>query len=61
MKRKPSFTKAQIVRAIKGAQSAGLQVSSVTIHLDGSITISSGEEKPTLPSPKKDLAGWDDV
>lgn len=63
MSRNPTFTKAQVRRAVKGAESAGLVVRRVTVNPDGSITVDSGDA-PFVPvdDRKSALAGsWDDL
>lgn len=45
MSRAVTFTQAQIRRAVKAAESAGLRVRSVTVNRDGSITVDSGEKR----------------
>jgi hypothetical protein len=45
MSRAVTFTQAQVRRAVKAAESAGLRVRSVTVKPDGSITVDSGEQK----------------
>ena len=44
MTRAVTFTQAQVRRAVKAAESAGLRVSKVTIAPDGSITVDSGDK-----------------
>jgi hypothetical protein len=44
MTRAVTFTQAQVRRAVKAAESAGLRVRKVTIGPDGSITVDSGEK-----------------
>jgi hypothetical protein len=62
MGRSSSFTQAQVRRAVKAAESAGLRVRRVTVKPDGSITVDSGEnEVPAMDSPKTALASWDDA
>jgi hypothetical protein len=62
MVRSPSFTQAQVRRAVKAVESAGLHVKRVTIKPDGSITVDSGDDDvPAMDSPKITLASWDDV
>jgi hypothetical protein len=63
MSRAITFTQAQVRRAVKAAESAGLRVRSVTVKPDGSITVDSGENKPfTIDIQGKALAAsWDDV
>jgi hypothetical protein len=57
------FTQAQVRRAVKAAESAGLQVRRVTIKPDGSIAIDAGDNAPaaidSLDSGR--AASWDDV
>ena len=43
MGRAITFTQAQVRRAVKAVESAGLCVRRVTVNRDGSITIDSGE------------------
>ena len=58
-----TFTQAQVRRAVKAAESAGLRVRSVTVKPDGSITVDSGDNRlPAIDSPETALAtSWDDV
>ena len=44
MTRAVTFTQAQVRRAVKAAESAGLRVRSVTVNRDGSITVDSGDK-----------------
>jgi hypothetical protein len=44
MTRTVTFTQAQVRRAVKAAESAGLRVRSVTVNPDGSITVNSGDK-----------------
>lgn len=62
MKRAIQFTQAQVRRAVKAAESAGLHVRSVTVNPNGSITINSGEtSERAMDIPEKELAAsWDD-
>lgn len=63
MSRNPTFTQAQVRRAVKAAESAGLRVRRVVIGRDGSIIVDSGET-PVVPvdnQPKALAASWDDV
>ena len=62
MKTAVQFTQAQIRRAVKAAESAGLRVRSVTVNPDGSITINSGERlAKAMDIQEKELAAsWDD-
>jgi hypothetical protein len=60
MTRAVAFTQAQVRRAVRAAESAGLRVRSVTVKPDGSITVENGP--PTIDSPKMILAAsWEDV
>ena len=63
MSRAVTFTQAQIRRAVKAAESAGLRVRSVTVKPDGSITVDSGDNRlPAIDSPETALeTSWDDV
>ncbi len=63
MTRAVTFTQAQVRRAVKAAESAGLRVSRVTVKPDGSITVDSGESAlPAIDSPRTALAAsWDDA
>lgn len=45
MTRAVTFTQAQVRRAVKAAESAGLRVRKVTINSDGSITVDSGDKE----------------
>jgi hypothetical protein len=61
--RNPTFTQAQVRRAVKAAESAGLRVRRVTVNPNGSITVDSGDERfVPVDAPKTSLAGsWDDL
>jgi hypothetical protein len=62
MTRAVTFTQAQVRRAVKAAESAGLQVKRVTVNPDGSITVDNGDNPaPTIDSRKATLATWDDL
>jgi hypothetical protein len=63
MTRAVTFTQAQVRRAVRGAESAGLRVRSVTVNPDGSITVDSGDNAaPAVDSRKATLAAsWDDA
>ena len=63
MTRAVAFTQAQVRRAVKAAESAGLRVRKVTISPDGSITVDSGDNPaPAIDSRKVTLAAsWDDA
>jgi hypothetical protein len=63
MSRNPTFTQAEVRRAVKAAESAGLRVRRVVIGKDGSIIVDSGET-PVVPvdNQTSDLASsWDDA
>jgi len=45
MTRAVTFTQAQVRRAVKAAESAGLCVRRVTVNPDGSITVDSGDKE----------------
>jgi hypothetical protein len=63
MTRAVTFTQAQVRRAVKAAESAGLRVRKVTVNRDGSITVDGGKS-PSVPvdSQNKALAAsWDDL
>lgn len=62
MSRAVTFTQAQVRRAVKAAESAGLRVRSVTVKPDGSITVDSGDSPQlAVDSPQLSLAAsWDD-
>jgi hypothetical protein len=53
-----TFTQAQVRRAVRAAESAGLTVRKLTINADGSITIETG---PAMNAKKPNLASWHDV
>jgi hypothetical protein len=60
MTRAVTFTQAQVRRAVKAAESAGLRVRSVTVRPDGSIVVENGPvavDSPRLTLP----ASWDDA
>lgn len=64
MTRAIQFTQAQVRRAVKAAESAGLKVRGVKVGQDGSITVETGENTPaTYGQVKKALAAssWDDA
>ena len=63
MSRNPTFTQAEVRRAVKAAESAGLRVRRVTIARDGSIVVDSGENVsvPLDAAPKDLAASWDDL
>lgn len=63
MSRSVTFTQAQVRRAVKAAESAGLRVKRVTVKPDGSIMVDSGgDDVPAMDSPRTALAAsWDDA
>jgi hypothetical protein len=63
MTRAISFSKAQVRRAVKGVESAGLKVRRVTFNLDGSITLDSSDDThQAIDNRETALAtSWDDV
>jgi hypothetical protein len=63
MTRAITFTQAQVRRAVKAAESAGLRVQKVTVNRDGSISVEAGDNPVTaIDSPKMSLAAsWDDA
>jgi hypothetical protein len=61
--RNPTFTQAEVRRAVRAAESAGLRVRRVTIGRDGTIVVDGGDA-PSVPvdnQPKALAASWDDV
>jgi hypothetical protein len=58
-----TFTQAQVRRAVKAAESAGLRVRSVTVKPDGSIVVEGGENTlaPLDIQGKALAASWDDA
>jgi hypothetical protein len=64
MTRAVSFTKAQIRRAVKAAESAGLRIGKVTFNYrDGSIVIETGgNDVPAMDNrDSSHAASWDDI
>ena len=62
MARNPQFTQAQVRRAVKAAESAGLRVKRVIVQPDGSIVVDSGEAAAkTIDSKNGTLASWEDA
>lgn len=63
MSRAVTFTQAQVRRAVKAAESAGLCVKRVTVKPDGSIIVDSGDSPQlSVDSPHLSLASsWDDA
>jgi hypothetical protein len=61
--RNPTFTQAQVRRAVKAAESAGLRVRRVMIGRDGSIVVDGGDTStvPVDNQTKALAASWDDV
>jgi hypothetical protein len=57
------FTQAQIRRAVRGAEAAGMRVTGVTVHRDGSITVESREAAAPEAIDTRNgplAASWDD-
>jgi hypothetical protein len=63
MTRTVPFTQAQVRRAVKAAESAGLKVRGVRVYPDGSIEVETGEEPATANHGKKSSTpiSWEDV
>jgi hypothetical protein len=63
MTRAVTFTQAQVRRAVKAAESAGLRVRKVTVNPDGSISVEAGDNQiRTIDSRETSLAAsWDDA
>lgn len=63
MTRAVTFTQAQVRRAVKAAESAGLRVVGVTVRQDGSIRVETGDnDHLPVDVPQKALAAsWDDA
>lgn len=63
MTRAVAFTQAQVRRAVKAAESAGLRVVGVTVRPDGSIRVDTGDnDNPAVDRSQKALAAsWDDA
>lgn len=58
-----TFTQAQVRRAVKAAESAGLRVKGVMVYPDGSIKVETGEAEPVIsgqPTPSL-AASWEDA
>ena len=47
MTKRSRFTQADILRAVKGCQAAGMEVRSIAIRPDGTIEVATGECEPT--------------
>lgn len=59
-----TFTQAQVRRAVKAVESAGLRVCGVTVKPDGSISVETGDDPSiSMDSRKPALAAssWDDA
>ena len=62
MTRAVGFTQAQVRRAVKAAESAGLRVKRVIVNQDGSIVVDSGEAPgKAVDMEKGSLASWEDA
>lgn len=62
MTRAIQFTQAQVRRAVKGVESAGLRVKRVTVNPDGSITLDSDGADPVIDNREKAPAvSWEDA
>jgi len=61
MTRAVTFTQAEIRRAVRAAESAGLRVKRVTVNRDGSITVGENAASPVDSQPKALAASWDDL
>lgn len=62
MSRAVTFTQAQVRRAVKAAESAGLRVVGVTVTPDGSIRVDTGDNALVPVAEQKELAAsWDDA
>lgn len=63
MTRAITFTQAQVRRAVKAAESAGLKVKGVRVFPDGSIAVETGETElaPYGQVGKALAASWDDA
>jgi hypothetical protein len=59
--RQITFTKAQIRRAVKGAEDAGLNVTGLIIHPDGAIELRGSADKGAPVTGKTPLASWEDA
>jgi hypothetical protein len=55
-----TFTQAQVRRAVKAAESAGLRVDRVTVNRDGSITVERSASVPVDRPKQTAAASWDD-
>jgi hypothetical protein len=61
MTRAATFTKAQIRRAVAGAEASGLRVTGVVVHPDGAIEIRGSSRKEIPATNKPALDSWDDA
>jgi hypothetical protein len=62
MTRAVTFTQAQVRRAVKAAESAGLKVRRITVNPDGSIAVDGENGPQTVDNREKALAAsWDDA
>lgn len=63
MTRAIQFTQAQVRRAVKAAESAGMKVTRVTLNPDGTITVGGENLDVPVDAKPKALAAssWDDV
>jgi hypothetical protein len=62
MTRAVTFTQAQVRRAVKAAESAGLKVRRVTVNPDGSISVDGENGPQAVDKRQKALAAsWDDA
>lgn len=63
MSRSVTFTQAQVRRAVKAAESAGLKVKGVKVTPDGAITVEIGESQPVPYGQVEKVlaASWDDA
>jgi hypothetical protein len=58
-----TFTQAQVRRAVKAAESAGLKVRGIRVYPDGSIEVETGDKPAAATSQQKPstATGWEDV
>jgi hypothetical protein len=61
MGRRIPFTTAQVCRAVKAAEMAGLKVKKITIAPDGAITIDSEDSQSAVKKKSEPLASWDEA
>jgi hypothetical protein len=57
------FTESRIRRAIAAARKEGLEISAVSIHPDGTVTIHQGIAAPAAPTQNNAplLGEWEDI